>query len=203
MAGDRGGTIPAADRAGDILSGEEVSAVEGLPTEEVSRRAGGATDRAGTVIAGERSESRSWDEEVLPAAGLVTRELAVLPVVINSDDPRECDRVADALALVIRQSAEPVLLVASADLTHYEPRAVVEQNDTAIIEAIRHLDVEELEHRLQPSQPIVCGRAVIRTAMSAAARLGATGARVVRYATSADAGGDPHSAIGYAGIVFN
>ena len=142
-------------------------------------------------------------EVVLPfLQWLAPDGLAIVPVVIGSDDPGECGQVAEALASVIGRSPEPVLLIASADLTHYEPRAVVEQKDTAILEAVRHLDVEELDHRLAQEPSVVCGRAIIRTAVGAAARLGATDAQVIRYATSADAGGDPHSAIGYAGILL-
>ena len=43
-AADRGGTLHAADRAGNILSGEEVSAADGLPTEEVPQQVGAAAN---------------------------------------------------------------------------------------------------------------------------------------------------------------
>jgi len=129
--------------------------------------------------------------------------LTIVPLVIGSEDPEECQRVADALAEVIRRTGEPALLVASADLTHYEPLASVRHKDAQLLETLQTLDEHRLRRQLQASSTMTCGYGPIACLLAASRRLGATQARLVRYGTSAEGGGDPNSVIGYAGLILN
>lgn len=130
-------------------------------------------------------------------------DLTIVPLVIGSEQPDECEQLASALAGCVGRSGEPVLLVASADFTHYEPATVVAHQDTQLIEAIQALDASRFLQEVRELRVAMCGHAPIACVLGAARRLGASGAQLVRYATSADAGGDPQSAVGYAGIILN
>ncbi len=143
-------------------------------------------------------------EVVLPfLQRLGPMDLSIVPLVIGSDDPVELSSVATALAEVIRQAAEPVLLVASADLTHYEPRGQVARKDAEFIRAIQTLEVSEILGRAETLTMLTCGGGPIACAVEASRLMGATRAELIDYTTSADAGGDPDSAIGYAGLILN
>jgi len=74
------------------------------------------------------------------------------------------------------------------------------QKDAEVIKAIAALDSRVAQHRLR--QVTSCSLAPVACVLGAARGLGATEARLVCYGTSADAGGDPQSATGYAGIII-
>ena len=130
-------------------------------------------------------------------------DLTIVPLVIGSEQPEEFDQVAGVLAERLSRSGEPVLLVASTDLTHYEPKAVAEHKDAQLIDAIQTLDEQQFLQRVDRLHVAMCGYGPVACVLGAARRLGASGAQLIRYATSADAGGDPQSVVGYAGIILN
>jgi len=128
-------------------------------------------------------------------------DLAVVPVITGSDDREEFIQLGEALAQVIRMQEEPVLLVASSDLSHYEPAARGAAHDRCVLDAIQRLDVAALIQGVQDDGVLMCGYGAVACVLDAAKRLGANAATLVQYGTSATAGGDPHSTIGYAGLV--
>jgi len=128
-------------------------------------------------------------------------DLTVVPVIIGSDDEAEFARLAGALAEVIRMAEEPVLMIASSDLSHYEPQADAAAHDRRLLEAIRALDYRAVVRQVQEGVRM-CGYGAVACAIDAATKLGASRATVVAHQTSAEAGGDPHSVIGYAGVVI-
>lgn len=128
-------------------------------------------------------------------------DIMITPIVIRSENPRECNTAAEAIAACAQPMHEPVLIIASADLAHYEPRDVVQKKDALVIEAITALHGHVVQHNFK--QMHSCGFASISCLLNAAQRMGATGGQLVQYGTSADAGGDPNSATGYAGIIIN
>ncbi len=131
------------------------------------------------------------------------QDLAIVPVIINAEDAQACEHVAEALAQVIRQTREPVLLIASSELTHYEPQQVAAQSDAQLLEALQALDVRRFREQAEASQLITCSAGPVSCLIMASTKLGASQANLVRYQTSADAGGDPDSVIGYAGMILN
>lgn len=128
-------------------------------------------------------------------------DLMITPIVIRSEHVGECRQAAEMVAACVKQLDEPVLIMASADLAHDQPRETVQQKDANVIQAISRLDSLAATYYLTEAKS--CGVAPITCAMETAIRLGAKQAQLVRYGTSAEAGGDPHSATGYAGMILN
>lgn len=142
-------------------------------------------------------------EAVLPfLQRLGPQDLTLVPIVVNSDDPAECRQAAQALAQVVRMQEEAVLLIASADLSHHEPQERVTLQDRALMESICGLDDAGLIREARQGRSRMCGAAATACVLQAARALGAGTGRLVSYGTSAETGGDPGSAIGYAGIVW-
>jgi AmmeMemoRadiSam system protein B len=96
-----------------------------------------------------------------------------------------------------------VLIVASSDMTHYEPENEAQEKDSRAIEALLRLDEKELFDVIQRYDISMCGYAPAIIMLTAAKRLGATKAHLVKYTTSAEASGDRSSVVGYAGILVN
>ena len=133
---------------------------------------------------------------------LAPSDLQIVPIITTSDDPEAFDRLAGALAQVVRLLEEPVLLIASSDLSHYEPRAAGAVRDRALLTALRALDTTRLLHEVREQGTLMCGYGAAAAVFGAASRLGARSAVVAAYGTSADADGDPDSVIGYAGLII-
>ena len=129
-------------------------------------------------------------------------DLSVVPIVLGSDDPAQFAQLGYALAQVVRMQEEPVLLVASSDLSHYEPRELGATQDRALTDAVCALDDASLIRHVTEERIRMCGYGAAVCVLRAAAELGATRGLLAAYTTSASAGGDPRSAIGYGGIVI-
>lgn len=129
-------------------------------------------------------------------------ELAIVPVIVGSDAPEETAALADALYHLVRASHEPVLLIASSDLSHFTPQARATAQDAQLTQAICALDADELRRMIREHAIRMCGEAAVACVLQAAKGLGAKRGRVVTQGTSTEASGDPGSVTGYAGIII-
>jgi len=140
-------------------------------------------------------------EVVLPfLQRLAPANLSVVSVLIGSEDAAEWTQFSDALAQMILMQEEPVLVIASSDLSQYLPAPETVERDRLLIEAIGTLNVTIFTRAVHAQTVPVCGAAAIACWLGTVTRLGATTATLAAYGTSAEVGGDPHSAIGYAGL---
>ena len=112
------------------------------------------------------------------------------------------DDLGAALAGLVKIATEPVLLLASSDLNHYEAAAVGELKDAQALAAVQALDGAELLDRCRREHISMCGRAPAATVLAAARVLGATRADVVDYRHSGWVTGDESAVVGYAGVVI-
>jgi len=104
------------------------------------------------------------------------------------------------LAGVIGACADPVTLVLSSDMTHYEPADEVERRDRPALERILALDPEGLWHAVRDGGITMCGVAPAVAGLEAARRLGAGTATLVAYGHSGQTNGDLTSVVAYAGV---
>lgn len=155
----------------------------------------------------EEDHTAHWPEHAIEAvlpfvqyAGPV--DLTIVPMTIDSATPADYQEVGSAIARVIHESPEPVLLITTADFTHYQPQERVRDADQRLLASVQSLEPSRWLDQLRRLHLVTCAQAPVACALEAARRLGSTQAELVSYATSADAGGDPHSAIGYAGLVI-
>ena len=129
-------------------------------------------------------------------------DLAIVPIIVGSENDAEWTHCAEALAQVVRLTEEPVLLIASTDLSHYETQVRGHDADHRLIDAICALDRTALTRTVREESVRMCGHGATVCVLEAATALGATRGRLAKYATSAAADGDPNSTIGYAGIIL-
>ncbi len=141
-------------------------------------------------------------EVELPFLQLLRTDVRIVPLVIAWDAWQPARLLGEVVAQVIRAAAEPILLVASSDLNHYEPAAASEKKDAMALEAIRALDGEELLGRCKRERISMCGRAPAAVLLRAARDLGANEADVVDYRHSGWISGDNGRVVGYAGVVI-
>jgi len=141
-------------------------------------------------------------EVELPFLQVRRSDVSIVPVILAWDGWDEASALGDALAGVVRGWAEPVLLLASSDLNHYDPAALSELKDAQALAAIQALDGAELLRRCKAERISMCGRAPVATVLAAARALGSTQAEVVDYRHSGWVTGDETRVVGYAGVVI-
>ena len=90
------------------------------------------------------------------------------------------------------------LVVASTDLTHYEPQTSAERKDSAVLEAVEKLDEALLFERVEGLNVSMCGVGPTASMLVAVKKLGASRAEILKYATSGDITGDKSAVVGYA-----
>ena len=151
----------------------------------------------------ERAHAREHSLEVqLPF--LVHRNPGVrfVPVCLGMLPYESCVRIGTALADVVIRHGGDVLLVASTDMSHYLPADVAKEKDRLALERIEALDPRGLYDTVLEHGISMCGFIPTTVTLIAAAALGATEARLVRYGSSGDASGDYSRVVGYAGFVI-
>lgn len=109
--------------------------------------------------------------------------------------------IALALADIYREYKD-VLFVASSDMNHYEEDEISREKDSLAIEKIKKLDPDGFIEVCYTRNISVCGIGPIYALISFLREVNVKNAELVVYGNSADAGGDPVSVVGYAGIVF-
>jgi len=127
---------------------------------------------------------------------------SLLPIAIGVSDYETLEMLGRAVSQAVKSSGEPVFTVASSDLNHYEPDHVTRVKDGKAIEQILNLDPKGLYETVSRERISMCGFGPAVAMLVAARDLGAHGAELVKYATSADAGGPVDSVVGYAGIII-
>ena len=141
-------------------------------------------------------------EVELPFLQLLRADVRIVPLVLAWDAWDAARLLGEMLARLVQAAGEPVLLLASSDMNHYEPARVTEQKDTQALDAIRALDGAELLARCRRDRISMCGRGPAATVIAAARALGAERAEVVDYRHSGWVSGDNARVVGYAGVVI-
>ena len=141
-------------------------------------------------------------EVQLPFLQRLNPSFTFVPIVIGPAQSETLEALGHALANVIAAESEPVLLIASSDMNHYESAAVTRVKDRKAIDQILALDPRKLFDTVRDEEISMCGYAAAVAVMIAARDLGATDAKLVRYATSGEVNGDMQEVVGYAGMVI-
>lgn len=137
-------------------------------------------------------------EMQLPFLAHLLPGVPIVPLVMGYQHRATALALGDALARALGARAdERVLLVASTDLSHYEDASVAARLDAVVLRHVEALDPDGLMAALEREPRHACGGGAVVSVLRAAAQLGCTEARVLRYADSGDVSGDKSSVVGY------
>ncbi|HXN72391.1 MAG TPA: AmmeMemoRadiSam system protein B [Candidatus Acidoferrales bacterium] len=141
-------------------------------------------------------------EVQIPFLQKLAKNLRFVPVVLATQRYGEPESLGHAVAQVIAAQREPVLLIASTDMNHYESDAITRVKDNKAIERVLALDPRGLFDTVRSEGISMCGYGATVATLVAMSDLGAKNAELIRYATSGDVTGDWDEVVGYAGIVI-
>jgi MEMO1 family protein len=141
-------------------------------------------------------------EVELPFLQVLQPRLKFVPIALGTRQFEVLEQLGSAIADVISARGNPVLIVASSDMNHYESDAVTRIKDHLAIDAIVRLDARALYDVVTHEHITMCGVGPAIAMLTATKKLGARSATLVKYATSGDVSGERDFVVGYAGIVI-
>jgi len=163
----------------------------------------------------DNSKHIKWDEasnaaehsiEVqLPFLQVLNKDFTFVPIVVSYNTPEAYRETGRDIAIAVKSLGieDDTVIIASSDMTHYEPHDVAKKKDSIAIDAVLKLDEERLLKNIEQFNITMCGFAPAVIMMVAAKELGARSAKLIKYQTSGDVSGDLSSVVGYAGIIIS
>jgi AmmeMemoRadiSam system protein B len=137
-------------------------------------------------------------EVQLPWLQYLYGKVKIVPITMLAQDIETARIVGKSIG----QAGDNLIVIASTDLTHYEPHSVAMEKDSSVIEAIIALDEEELYERCERLGCTMCGYGPVAAAIVASREMKGKTASLLKYATSGDTGGDFSRVVGYGSIVI-
>jgi AmmeMemoRadiSam system protein B len=123
-----------------------------------------------------------------------------VPICFLMQDLESSREVGIAVAKAVK--GKNALVIASTDMTHYEPQKTAETQDKTVLAAASKLDEKGLYSTVESLQVSMCGYGPVVAAITAAKDLGAKTGKLLCYKTSGDVVGDYSAVVGYASLVF-
>ncbi len=129
-------------------------------------------------------------------------DLLLTPLCLSMLSYEQCEQLGHDLAGAIKALGEPVLILASTDMTHYESAQSAQAKDQLALEQVLALDPQGLYNTVASRRISMCGFLPTTVALAAALDLGATSAELVAYTNSGQVTGDYDQVVAYAGLII-
>jgi AmmeMemoRadiSam system protein B len=186
---------------GLLRSGSLTTPWDPLP---VHTELAGLLARQSSLAAEERRPEHAQEHSLelqLPFLARVCPGVPVLPILMGEQTRRVTFALGDLLGELL--AGRDAVLVASSDLSHYLDAQHAAALDAVVLRHVEAFDTEALMRALEREPGHACGGGPLVAVMRTAQRLGATRARVLRYADSGDVSGDKQRVVGYASAAFS
>jgi AmmeMemoRadiSam system protein B len=155
-------------------------------------------------LLGEDSEAHRAEhaaEVQLPFLQVVNPGCKFVPIVLGTSRYEVLQAMGIVIAEAVQALGERVLVVASSDMNHYESDTITRVKDHKAIERILVMDARGLFDVVMDENISMCGFGPTVAMLTAARRMGASDAELVKYATSGDISGERDRVVGYAGVI--
>jgi AmmeMemoRadiSam system protein B len=139
-------------------------------------------------------------EVQIPFLQLRADAITFAAICVGTADYASLEALGHAMGRVVKAMPDPVLLVASSDMSHYEPADVASRKDRFAIDKMVAVDPLGLYKTIFEKDVSMCGFAPTVALLTACRDLGASRGQLVRYANSGDVSGDFDQVVGYAGV---
>jgi AmmeMemoRadiSam system protein B len=142
-------------------------------------------------------------EVQVPFLQVLAPEFTFVPVALGTVQFESLVSVGEAIAQVLADTKENVLLLTTSDLNHYEDDTTTRIKDRKAIEQLLAMNPRGLYHTCRDQKISMCGLGPAVAMLTALKALQVKKPELVKYATSADVSGDRGAVVGYAGITFS
>lgn len=136
----------------------------------------------------------------LPFLQYALGNFSFVPLVMGDQGADTCQELARAIYASVQ--GRKILIVGSSDLSHFHKYSEAVKLDSVALWHLKDNDAAGLLSSLGNGTTEACGGGPMAVAMLVASMMGATDARVLKYANSGDVTGDKSSVVGYAAAVY-
>jgi len=137
----------------------------------------------------------------LPFLQVLRPGFRFVPITVGTANFEVLSTLGTAIGSAIRETDERILVIASSDMNHHESDSITRVKDRRAIDRILALNPRGLYDVVREGHISMCGYGPAVAMITAAVKLGATKAELIRYATSGDVSGEKDMVVGYAGMV--
>ncbi len=139
-------------------------------------------------------------EVQLPFLQVLAPGFRFVPITVGTSNFDVLSALGTVIGHVAMEANERMLVIASSDMNHYESDSVTRVKDRRAIDQLLALDPRGLYEVVHKGDISMCGYGPAVVMLTAARKMGATQAELIRYATSGDVSGDRDMVVGYAGV---
>ena len=139
-------------------------------------------------------------EVQIPFLQVLVPEFRFVPIVVGTGRFEVLSALGESIARVLAKVSERVMVIASSDMNHYESDSATRVKDRFAIDRLLALDAKGLWETVRDRNISMCGYGPSVAMLTAAKRMGAKRAELIKYATSGDVSGDRDMVVGYAGV---
>ena len=151
-----------------------------------------------------RAHAREHSLEVqLPFLQRLLSDFTFVPICLGAHRYDYAEEIGRAIAEVVKSESDPIGILASSDLNHYEDQQTTMRKDQLAIDQILARDPAELWRVVDTYDVSMCGFIPTTAMLVAVNLLGAANARLIKHATSGDINGDYSHVVGYASVVVS
>lgn len=141
-------------------------------------------------------------EVQLPFLQVLQPDLQIVPLMLQQQDYGDLEIIGEGIAYALARFNQPVLMVASCDMTHFESADVARAKDSDALEAVLSRNPRQLYDTVLAKRISMCGVVPVTVMLVAANLMGAREGELVRYGHSGLVTGDLHNVVAYAGVVI-
>lgn len=123
-----------------------------------------------------------------------------VPICFLMQDLQSSREVGKAVGKALKDKNSVV--IASTDMTHYEPQNQAEKKDKLALSAAEKMDEKQYYSTVEAQRISTCGYGPVVAAITAVKMLDARKGHLLCYKTSGDITGDRSSVVGYAAVSF-
>ncbi len=141
-------------------------------------------------------------EVQIPFLQFLKKDFRFVPITLGHLSLKQCEELGEALAQVIVQEKEPILIIASSDMNHYENQTITLEKDQWAIDKILTQDPKGLFDTVHSKKISMCGIIPTTVMLATCNKLKAKRTLLVDHKTSGDVSGDFEKVVGYAGLII-
>lgn len=130
------------------------------------------------------------------------KEVKILPIALKEQTPSIAERIADEIIEASEKLGKDTLIIASTDMSHYEPKEVAAKKDLAAFEKMKSRDIKAFFEFITKNDVSMCGPGGVMVLMHISQKIRAPEPLLLKYATSGDVTGDLEAVVGYLSARF-
>ena len=142
-------------------------------------------------------------EVQLPFLQMLQPDCRFSAICIGTAEYTILESLGHAMAEAVRSLSEPVLLLSSSDMTHYESADSAARKDKLAIDCILRIDPRGLYDTIIENNISMCGFGPTVSILTSCLDLGSAEGHLIDYTNSGGASGDFGSVVAYAGIIIS